>query len=83
MRLIKEFENAFERLCYFPMSYPLINNDFVKDKKKSGGNYKEKTGIVRKIDMIEHYIQFIDKSKININDLLIIEGEIFNETEIE
>ena len=56
---------------------------FVKDKKKSGGNYKEKTGIVRKIDMIEHYIQFIDKSKININDLIIIEGEIFNETEIE
>ena len=33
--------------------------------------------------MIEHYIQFIDKSKININDLIIIEGEIFNETEIE
>ena len=56
---------------------------FVKDTKKSGGNYKEKTGIVRKIDMIEHYIQFIDKSKININDLIIIEGEIFNEIEIE
>ncbi len=32
LRLIEEFENAFERLCYFPMSYPLINNDFVKDK---------------------------------------------------
>ena len=50
---------------------------FVKDTKKSGGKYIEKTGIVRKIDMVEQYIQFIDKSKILFNDLLEIESELF------
>ena len=51
---------------------------FVKDNKKSGGKYKEKIGIVRKIDMIEQYIQFTDKSKIGINDILSIESELFS-----
>ena len=87
-----ELEDGQKEILNNKLLYILENIDskpevtftyFVKDKTKSGGNYKEKTGIVRKIDMIEHYIQFIDKSKININDLLIIEGEIFNETEIE
>lgn len=50
---------------------------FVKDNKKSGGKYIEKTGIIRKIDMIEQYIQFIDKSKININDIIEIETDLF------
>ena len=50
---------------------------FVPDNKKSGGKYIDKTGIVRKIDMIEQYIQFIDKSKININDIIDIESELF------
>lgn len=54
---------------------------FVPDNKKSGGKYIDKTGIVRKIDMIEQYIQFIDKSKININDIIEIKSELFIEIE--
>lgn len=54
---------------------------FVKDNKKSGGRYKEKIGIVRKIDMIEQYIQFIDKSKIDINDIIEIETDLFKNLE--
>ena len=50
---------------------------FVKDTKKSGGKYIEKTGIVRKIYMVEQYIQFIDKSKIYIDDIIDIESELF------
>lgn len=50
---------------------------FVKDSKKSGGKYIEKNGIVRKIDMIEQYIQLIDKSKIDINDIIDIESNLF------
>ena len=46
---------------------------FVKDNKKTGGKYIDKTGIIRKIDMIEQYIQFNDKTKIEINDILSIE----------
>ena len=51
---------------------------FIKDKKKSGGKYIEKTGIARKIDMVEQYIQLIDKSKIYIDDIIDIETDLFN-----
>ena len=54
---------------------------FVKDNKKNGGKYQEKTGIVRKIDMIERYIQLNDRSKIKINDILSIESELLSEIE--
>ncbi len=56
---------------------------FIPDNKKSGGKYIDKTGIVRKIDMIEQYIQLIDKSKININDIIDIESELFISLEID
>ena len=48
---------------------------FVKDNKKSGGKHEEKTGIVRKINMAEEYIQFTDRTKIKINDIISIESE--------
>lgn len=50
---------------------------FVPDNRKSGGKYIEKTGIIRKIDMVEQYVQFIDKSKINISDIIEMESHIF------
>ena len=56
---------------------------FIEDLKKSGGKYVEKNGVVRKIDWIEQYVQFMDKTKISINNILYIESEIFNQFEIE
>lgn len=56
---------------------------FIQDEKKSGGKYISKTGIVRKIDMIEQYVQLIDKSKIYIDDILTIESPIYNINEIK
>ena len=53
---------------------------FIKDTKKSGGKYIEKTGIARKIDMVEQYIQLIDKSKIYIDDIIDIETDIDTHT---
>lgn len=32
IRLINDFEKAFENVCLFPESYPYINNEYVKDK---------------------------------------------------
>ena len=32
IKLINDFERAFDNICYFPESCPLINNEFVKDK---------------------------------------------------
>jgi len=46
---------------------------FVKDEFKKGGKYLEKTGIIKKIDVIENKIYFIDKSIIMIDDLISIE----------
>lgn len=56
---------------------------FVLDSKKSGGKYVEKKSIVRKIDMIEQYVQFVDKTKIPINEIISIEGELFNLLDID
>jgi len=52
---------------------------FVYDKKKLGGKYIDKKGIVKKIDMINHSIILYDKSKIDINEIININGEIFSE----
>ena len=43
----------------------------------------KKKGIVKKIDIIEQYVQLIDKTKIPINDIISIEGELFNFLEID
>lgn len=51
---------------------------FISDSRKSGGKYVKKKGIVKKIDIIEQYVQLIDKTKIPINDIISIEGELFN-----
>ena len=32
VKLINAFEKAFDYICYFPESYPFINNAYVKDK---------------------------------------------------
>lgn len=50
---------------------------FVVDKKKEGGCYKSKNGIVKKIDDYEQRIVFEDKTKIKFEDLLSISSEIF------
>ena len=50
---------------------------FVSDKKKEGGCYKSKNGIVKKIDDYEQRIVFEDKTKIKFEDLLSISSEIF------
>ena len=59
----------------------IIFTYFVYDKKKTGGKYIEKTGVVKKIDLLEKYIQLTDKSKIPIEEIIDINGEIFNDLE--
>lgn len=51
---------------------------FEYDSKKSGGKYISKTGIIKKIDIINQYILFTDKTKIPIDDIINITGEIKN-----
>lgn len=52
---------------------------FKPDEKKKGGSYVTVTGTVKKIDLYEHKIIMDDGTSILINDLVAIEGDIFNE----
>lgn len=46
---------------------------FIKDEKKSGGNYIHKTGIIKNINPVESKIKFTDNSTVYINDIINIE----------
>ena len=46
---------------------------FIKDEKKSGGNYIHKTGIIKRIDSVNEIIKFTDNSTVYINDIINIE----------
>ena len=52
---------------------------FIKDKKKSGGDYNEFTGIIRRIDKVNGKIIFVDKTIIDLKDIIDIKcGFIIN-----
>jgi hypothetical protein len=50
---------------------------FMPDKKKSGGEYITVAGCVRKIDEHERTVIMQDATKIPIDDILEIDGELF------
>jgi len=50
---------------------------FRKDEKKEGGAYITVTGAVKKIDDYEGVIVLVNGKKINIQDILDIEGKLF------
>ena len=54
---------------------------FLPDKKKSGGAYITKKGIVLKIREYEKDVVMDDGSEIPIDDIIAIDGNPFNETE--
>lgn len=51
---------------------------FIKDEKKDGGRYENYSGIVKRINNVEEYIKFEDNKIINFNDILSVDGELFN-----
>lgn len=55
---------------------------FIPDTKKLGGSYQTKTDALRRIDDIEGNIEFTDRTKININKIIKIEADCFNEYEV-
>ena len=54
---------------------------FVPDKRKSGGAYITKKGIVLKVRECEKDVVMDDGTEIPIDDIMAIEGNQFNETE--
>ena len=53
---------------------------FVKDNKKSGGKYITKEINIKSIDMIYNKLITTRKETINIEDIINIEGDMFNES---
>ena len=51
---------------------------FIPDNKKTGGKYITTKGIVKKVNMIKQHILLIDNPKIPINDIIHIDGDLFN-----
>ncbi|MBQ8981895.1 MAG: hypothetical protein IJ077_09845 [Eubacterium sp.] len=51
---------------------------FVADDKKDGGAYVNTSGNVRRVDEVQRAIIFTDGKFISIDDILRIDGEIFN-----
>ena len=51
---------------------------FVPDKNKSGGAYIEKQGIVKKLDTFDRLIILCDGTKILMDDILTMSGDIFD-----
>ena len=54
---------------------------FKADERKAGGAYLEATGIVKKLDDFERLITMQDGTKIPMDDILSIDGEIFSSLE--
>ena len=52
---------------------------FVADKKKRGGSYQKVTGIIRRIDEVGKCLVFRDKTKVCIDDIIKVEGNIFRD----
>ena len=52
---------------------------FVPDSRKEGGNYRTVTGRIKKIDDIERMIMLRDGTRIRIDDLFSITGDVFRE----
>ena len=54
---------------------------FKADERKAGGAYLEATGIVKKLDDFERLITMQDGTKIPMDDILSIDGELFSSLE--
>lgn len=50
---------------------------FVPDSKKSGGSLQKSRGKIRRVDVFERELIFDDKTKIPMDDIMFIQGELF------
>ena len=71
MQYLKNADDAYEAVITY----------FVSDKKKSGGKYVSKNGIVIKVREYERDVVMDDGTKIPIDDIFSIDGGVFDEIE--
>ena len=54
---------------------------FVPDIYKTGGSYVTTTGVVKKLDTYERLVTMVDGTRILMDDVLTLEGDIFSAAE--
>lgn len=75
---LAELDDRFQLIQEQIKEQPEIKITYFKpDEKKAGGAYVSQTGIVKRIDEYERIFHFMDGSKIPMDDVYQIEGEIF------
>lgn len=65
-------------LAHLADNAEIILTYFVPDKNKSGGAYVEKHGVVKRLDIFERQLILCDGTKILMDDILTISGDIFD-----
>lgn len=65
-------------LAHLADNAEIILTYFVPDKNKSGGAYVEKQGVVKRLDIFERQLILCDGTKILMDDILTISGDIFD-----
>ena len=65
-------------LAHLADNAEIILTYFVPDKNKSGGAYVEKQGVVKRLDTFERQLILCDGTKILMDDILMISGDIFD-----
>ena len=77
-----EKQSVQGKTCAFtghrPVSYTHL---FKPDERKAGGEYVTATGAVKKVDDFERLITMQDGTKIPMDDVLSIDGELFSSLE--
>ena len=56
---------------------------FIKDEKKDGGRYESYSGIVKRVNNVEKFIKFEDNKLIEFDNILSLDGDMFNEFNFE
>lgn len=65
-------------LAHLADNAEIILTYFVPDKNKSGGAYVEKQGVVKRLDTFERQLILCDGTKILMDDILTISGNVFD-----
>ena len=56
---------------------------FIKDEKKDGGRYESYSGIIKRVNNVEKFIKFEDNKLIEFDNILSLDGDMFNEFNFE
>lgn len=76
---LKDLNMRFQMLIDHLKDEPEVTFTYFKpDERKTGGAYIEVSGVVKKVDDFERLILMKNGLKLPMDDILIVEGEIFS-----